>query len=118
MSSVIMIWGAVSKAKITYNVPAYTASKVGVNYLTTALATEFARNEIPIRVNCISPGTFPSELTIRDEDELNKVLSAGPLPGVPCSVPLRRGGTEKEMASAAIYLASPMSEYTNGNNIV
>ncbi|ESK82909.1 short-chain dehydrogenase [Moniliophthora roreri MCA 2997] len=118
MSSVIMISSVTSKAKITYNIPAYTASKAGINYLTTALATEFARNDVPIRVNCISPGTFPSELTGRDEDKLNESLRTGPLLGVPCSVPLRRAGTEKEMASAAIYLASPMSGYTNGNNIV
>ncbi|KAI3621286.1 short-chain dehydrogenase [Moniliophthora roreri] len=75
-SSVIMISSVALKDKITYNVPAYTASKAGINYLTTALVTEFARNKIPIHINCIVPGTFPSELGVCDEDKLNELLRA------------------------------------------
>ncbi|KAL8693203.1 MAG: hypothetical protein Q9218_001915 [Villophora microphyllina] len=41
--------------------PAYATSKAGLIHLTRMLATTFA--ECKIRVNCIAPGIFPSEMT-------------------------------------------------------
>ncbi|ESK87619.1 short-chain dehydrogenase [Moniliophthora roreri MCA 2997] len=118
MSSVIMVSSAAgSHTKLSWNIPAYASSKAALERLTLGLASDFARNNIPIRVNGISPGPFPSQLT-GDSESLNAAMKVAPLPGGINPIPQRRAGTEKEMASIAIYLASPMSSYTNGNNII
>jgi NAD(P)-dependent dehydrogenase (short-subunit alcohol dehydrogenase family) len=56
------------------------------------LATEFALKKLPIRVNCIAPGVYATEMTFREggvftEEETNAV-GKGLLP-----VPARRNGT-------------------------
>ncbi|EEB92585.1 hypothetical protein MPER_08882, partial [Moniliophthora perniciosa FA553] len=110
MSSVIMVSSAAgSYTKLSWNIPAYASSKAAVERLTLSLASDFARNNIPIRVNGISPGPFPSQLT-GDSESLDAAMKVAPLPGG-----MRR---EKEMVSIAVYLASPMSSYTHGNNII
>lgn len=40
----------------------YSISKAACTQLTYNLATDFSLRKIPVRVNAISPGTFPSEL--------------------------------------------------------
>ncbi|KAK1229945.1 hypothetical protein PQX77_006974 [Marasmius sp. AFHP31] len=117
-SSVINISSAAGtpNAKVMYCIPAYPASKAGLEKLTINLATEFALNEIPIRVNCIAMGVYPSELT-GDEESVNRRVSTAPLPGLINHTPLKRAAREKEVASTAVYLGSPMSGYTNGTTI-
>jgi len=49
---------------------AYATSKAGATHLTRMLATVFAGTKV--RVNCIAPGIFPSEMTAGDSGEDNK----------------------------------------------
>ncbi len=65
---------------------AYGASKSALDKLSIGLATDFAHRDIPIRVNVLHPGVFPSYM-----------VPSGPinvtLPGLIAPIPLKRTGT-------------------------
>ena len=85
------------------NPAAYAASKGGLIQLTRWLATVLAPG---IRVNSISAGGIarnqPSPFQQRYIE----------------GTPLRRMGTEDDLIGAAVYLASDLSAYVTGHNIV
>ncbi|MFB0505659.1 MAG: glucose 1-dehydrogenase [Thermodesulfobacteriota bacterium] len=88
------------------NISVYTATKGGVASLTRTLALELARYNI--NVNAIAPGYYRTQLTealFRDEDGYRWVLSR---------IPLGRVGVPDDLAGAAIFLASPASDYVTG----
>lgn len=70
---------------------AYTPSKAGASHLTQLMSTDFALKGIPVRVNAIAPGLFPSQITGSDE-QANEYCKTnmGAINGVPA--PLRRNG--------------------------
>ena len=86
-------------------------SKAGLDHLTVVLATEFARRDIPVRVNTIIPGYFASQL-VKDGEELNEFAKT-PRAGT-IGPPLMRGGKQEEMIMAAVYLGSSGGGYSNG----
>ncbi|KAK0475169.1 hypothetical protein IW261DRAFT_507672 [Armillaria novae-zelandiae] len=88
---------------------AYNVTKAALDKLTLVLAMSFAGRDIPIRVNVLAPGLFPSEMAGR---ELVEMVKTKPLPGMVAPIPTRRHGTEAEMGMTAVYLAA--SDYTNG----
>ncbi|KAH8116414.1 NAD-binding protein [Phellopilus nigrolimitatus] len=94
---------------------AYASLKAATSHLTQLLSTEFALRHAPILVNGIAPGLFPSELNTKREklDEFAKTPMATLQP-----IPARREGKDEEMAALAVYLASPASEYTRGQEII
>lgn len=85
------------------NPAAYAASKGGLIQLTRWLATTLAPD---IRVNCISPGGLfrnqPKSFVDRYE----------------ARTPLGRMATEDDMRGAVAYLASDLSSYVTGHNLV
>ncbi|KAG8706880.1 Splicing factor [Ceratobasidium sp. 395] len=92
---------------------AYNSAKAATIHLTKMFATELALKNIPVRVNSIAPGMFPSEMTDHQGKHLpaEKVDSIGK--GV-TGVPMKRGGVETDMAGVALFLASPASYYVTG----
>ncbi|KAF8912554.1 hypothetical protein CPB85DRAFT_1220192 [Mucidula mucida] len=101
---VINISSAAANIK-TWSPLAYGASKSALDKLSIGLATDFAHRDIPIRVNVLHPGVFPSYM-----------VPSGPinvtLPGLIAPIPLKRTGTEEEMVMTALYLAA--CGYANG----
>jgi len=89
---------------------AYTASKGGVVALTRELAVIHARENI--RVNALCPGPLRTELLMRfldtDEKKQRRLVH----------VPMGRFGEAREMAQAALYLASSESSYVTGTEFV
>ncbi|MBM4078886.1 MAG: SDR family oxidoreductase [Planctomycetes bacterium] len=85
---------------------AYTASKGGVLQLTKALAVDWAKHRI--NVNAIGPGYFQTELT--------KPLWQDPKfdEWVKSRTPLGRWGQPDDLIGAAVFLASPASDYMTG----
>ena len=89
---------------------AYCASKAGVINLTRVLALELA--EYNIRVNSIAPGVIKTPLSWRrwsDPAVLKETESR---------IPLGRLGAPEEVASAILFLASDLSSYITGQNLL
>ncbi|CAE6450536.1 unnamed protein product [Rhizoctonia solani] len=77
------------------------------------LSTEFGLRKIPVRVNTIVPGAFPSEMTgmegsVLTVDHVERIAQ-----GI-AKVPSARGGLDKDIVGVALYLVSPASYYVNG----
>ena len=85
---------------------AYTASKGAVLSMTRELAVIHAREGI--RVNALCPGPLQTELLMRfldtDEKKQRRLVH----------IPMGRFGEAKEMAQAALWLASDDSSFTTG----
>lgn len=88
---------------------AYAASKAAISGLTRDLASEWTSRR-GIRVNCLAPGFFPSEMTDQyPAGYLDTVAAERTLMG--------RLGQPAELAAALLWLASPASGYVTGQTI-
>jgi NAD(P)-dependent dehydrogenase (short-subunit alcohol dehydrogenase family) len=89
---------------------AYTASKGAVLALTRELAVVHARENI--RINALCPGPLKTELLMKfldtDEKKQRRLVH----------VPMGRFGLAKEMAQAALYLASDESSFVTGTEFM
>lgn len=93
--------------------PAYNASKAAAIHLSRMLANIVAQNRFKIRINSISPGVFPSEMTAGDSGPDQK--SHIPKEDYD-KVPARRPGKAEDMARAVIHLV--VNQYVNGQDVV
>ena len=91
-----------SKGVANYSI--YSAAKAGLEAITKGLARELAPE---IKVNAIAPGAMlePPDVTWTEEQK-NKVID---------SIPLKRMGSEKDIAEAVKFLAN--SDYITGQII-
>ncbi|MCR6098239.1 SDR family oxidoreductase [Salipaludibacillus agaradhaerens] len=87
--------------------PSYGASKAAVDYLTKHLALEMAPYNIV--VNGLSPGPIETEMVQQWHDEYRKKVLT--------KVPLKRLGKPKDIAGAALFLASDLSGFITGETI-
>jgi 3-oxoacyl-[acyl-carrier protein] reductase len=83
---------------------AYGSSKAAVICLTKAIAAELGRSGI--RANAIAPGIT--------ETEMLQTMPAAAIEQARQLADLRRGGQPSEIASAAVFLASDLSNYITG----
>ena len=88
------------------NVTAYASAKHGVVGLTRALANDWASKGV--NVNALAPSFFVTSLTeaIRKDPERSKSITA--------RTPAGRWGTPQDIAGAAVFLASPASDFIHG----
>ncbi len=91
-------------------VPGYSASKGAIAQLTKALANEWAPRGV--QVNAIAPGYVATDNTA--------ALQADPVrnPAILSRIPAGRWGTPDDFKGAAVFLASPASDYVNGSILV
>ena len=100
ISSVVGVTGNAGQAN-------YVAAKAGLIGLSKSLAQEVASRGIT--VNCIAPGFITSAMTDGlPESVKEKILM---------SVPQGRMGTPEEIATGAVYLASPEAGYITGQTL-
>ena len=90
-----------------WTIPAYTASKHGLAGLTKTLCNEWAGRGV--NINCIAPGYM--------DTEMNSALKADPVRSrsIGERIPAGRWGQPADLAGAAVFLASPASDYINGH---
>ncbi|KAG8729401.1 Splicing factor [Ceratobasidium sp. 423] len=93
-SSIINITSISGQIKQSQNHFAYNTSKAAGIHLTKMLSTELALRKIP-----------GSEWIIEDLDAALRGFTR---------IPARRGGIDKDIVGAALYLSSPASYYVNG----
>jgi len=92
---------------------AYSASKAGVINLVRVAAQQLSGSGV--RVNAICPGLVETGMTkfvydrARDKGAEDKIGQLNPL---------RRGGEPREIAAAALFLASDEASYVNGEALV
>ncbi|MDQ4072751.1 MAG: glucose 1-dehydrogenase [Thermoproteota archaeon] len=87
----------------------YSASKGGMEMLTKTVALEMA--ERGIRVNGIAPGAIATDMNkdiLNDTDKKKQTEQ---------KIPVKRIGEPEEIASVALFLASPAASYITGTTI-
>ena len=91
------------------NIGNYCAAKGGIVTLTKSMATEWGRYNI--NVNAIGPGYFLTDLTkpLSEDTEFDAWVKS--------EVPLGRWGKPEELIGLAVMLASPASDYINGQTV-
>lgn len=105
------MYGQVSPDPSIYHAPMkpnpldYGVAKAGLNQMIRYLSVHWGQRNI--RVNGVSPGTFPDPAKFAGNGDFVERLGK--------KVPLGRVGRRGEMAGAVIYLASDESTYTNGH---
>ena len=82
----------------------YAASKAGIIGFSKSVALELGSRNI--RSNVIAPGFIETEMTARLSEEVVQGWRSG--------IPLKRGGTPKDVAEACVFLASDLSSYITG----
>jgi len=98
MSSVVGISGNAGQTN-------YSASKAGIIGFTKSLAREVASRNIT--VNAVAPGFIPSALTDILPDEMKQSIIN--------TIPLKRMGTQEEIAYGVAFLASDEAAYITGH---
>ena len=95
--------------------PLYAPSKAAVQHLTYSLADRLGDDDI--RVNCINPGWTETQMLADSpmgEGEEGKQFEAM----VKEMIPAGRFGQPQEVANVALFLASDLSSYVNGERII
>jgi 3-oxoacyl-[acyl-carrier protein] reductase len=82
----------------------YAASKSGIIGFTKAIAQELASRSI--RVNCLAPGYIETSMTENLPVNVKEAILS--------KIPLSRIGHPKDIANAALFLASDLSSYMTG----
>lgn len=84
---------------------AYHVLKGGIIQMTRHLAVYWAQDGV--RVNCLSPGPFPSSQA--PQELVARLITKSPM---------RRMGRPEELKGAIVFLASDASRYMTGQNLV
>ena len=80
----------------------YRATKAAVIHLTRSIAVDLA--EYGIRVNCVAPAHIPTDINSSyDQEKIVRLMQ-----------PLQRIGSPRDVANAAVYLASDRSAQVTG----
>ena len=93
-----------------YEVAAYSASKAAVASLTKSLVLEWSAHGV--NVNAIAPGVFETDLNrhlLHDTARGNEFKTR---------TPMKRFGSVKELAGAAVFLASDAASFVTGEVLV
>lgn len=97
MSSVVGVEGNAGQSN-------YAASKAGIIGFTKSVAQELGSRNI--RSNAIAPGFIATEMTAALDEKV--------VEGWLQDIPLKRAGTTEDVANTALFLASDLGSYING----
>lgn len=111
--NIASMYGSVSPDERIYgtsganNPPYYGAAKAGLIQLTRYAACHLSADRI--RVNCISPGPFPSQRYLERDPGFHDRLKD--------KNPMHRTGDPRELQGPVLFLASDASSYVTGINL-
>lgn len=108
--NILSIASVHSRTTSTMNSP-YVASKGAIVAFTRAIALEVAPYNI--RVNCISPGAIETPMLMENWGD----IPASKHPLIP-RIPLKRIGSPKEIAKAALFAVSEDSSYMTATELL
>ena len=92
----------------------YGIVKAGLNRMALSMAVDLAGTGITS--NCIAPGYIDSRV-LPPSQEKNRGGKGYADHAIP-SIPMRRGGLPRDIANMALFLASDLSSYVNGETIL
>ncbi|NKI18688.1 SDR family oxidoreductase [Spongiibacter sp. KMU-166] len=95
---------------------AYAASKAALTSMTKTAALEFARLQVPVRVNAIEPGTINTEM-FAETQEMLSAFGKTKEELTQYSIdkhPVGRLGTVEDVVYAVLYLADDRASFTTG----
>ena len=105
----IIIIASVDGLEAEEGIVAYSASKAALTLMMKCMAVELARHKI--NVNAIAPGWVETDMTVPYlNDALMKELGK--------RIPAGYMAKPEQIASAALFLASPLSDYVLGHVLV
>jgi 3alpha(or 20beta)-hydroxysteroid dehydrogenase len=90
---------------------AYAASKWAVRGMTKSVAKELAASGV--RVNSLHPGQIDTDMHARQRERTPELIDR-----LVAAIPMRRIGDPREIADAALFLASDESRFVTGSEIV
>lgn len=100
ISSIVGVAGNAGQAN-------YSAAKAGIIGFTKSIAKEIGSRNI--RCNAIAPGFIETDMTAKlSEEQIKAVVD---------NIPMKRVGKPEDVANAALFLASDMSQYISGQVI-
>ncbi|MCR5821671.1 MAG: SDR family oxidoreductase, partial [Bacteroidales bacterium] len=85
----------------------YSASKAGIIGFSKSLAKELGSRNV--RCNAIAPGYIETAMTGQLSEEVRKQWTE--------VIPMKRGGTELDVAKTSLFLACDLAEYITGQVI-
>ena len=95
---------------------ASAASKAGILGYTRHISHELAGRNV--RANCVSPGFMRTPMTTGERAGLGPEEQEKQLAGFAQRVPMKRVGSQLDIAEAILFLASDESAYVTGQEIV
>lgn len=107
---VIVFIGSIAAHRPSPGVAAYSAAKAGIVHLVKSLAFEWAPK---VRTVSISPGLVRTEET----DRLYSGDEAG-VAAVNATIPMGRMANPEDIASACLFIASPLAQYVSGVDLL
>ncbi|WP_054950964.1 3-oxoacyl-ACP reductase FabG [Numidum massiliense] len=100
ISSIVGLYGNVGQTN-------YAATKAGIIGMTYTWAKEFTRKGAAVRTNAIAPGYIETEMVKTVPEKILQPLRD--------KTPLKRLGQPREIANAALFLASDEASFVNGH---